>query len=133
MKHGFVMSRPCSFRCASYSILRPLTERPGTALATGLITGTQEATPSPVLGRVVSLIQVADALGQGAGILAAGLLSSLVSLTVLLNAQASCYLTCAIVAMVGFARKPPDPSAYVKAVAPLGRAHHHAGDRAYRQ
>lgn len=79
---------------------------PGTALATGLITGTQEAAPSPVLGRVVSLIQVAEALGQGAGILAAGLLSSLTSLTVLLNAQGGCYLTCAIVAMLGFDRKP---------------------------
>jgi MFS family permease len=82
---------------------------PGTALATGLITGTQEAAPSPVLGRVVSLIQVAEALGQGAGILAAGLLSSLTSLTVLLNAQGGCYLTCAMVAMIGFARKLPRP------------------------
>lgn len=82
---------------------------PGTALATGLITGTQEAAPSPVLGRVLSLIQVAEALGQGAGILAAGLLSSLTSLTVLLNAQGGCYLTCAIVAMIGFARKLPRP------------------------
>jgi MFS family permease len=78
---------------------------PGAAFATGLITGTQEATPSSVLGRVVSLVQVAQALGQGAGILAAGLLSSLMSLTVLLNAQAGCYLTCAVIAIVGFAPK----------------------------
>ena len=83
---------------------------PGTVLTTGLITGTQEAAPSPVLGRVLSLIQVAEALGQGAGILIAGLLSSLTSLTVLLDAQGGCYLTCAVVAMIGFPRKPPHPT-----------------------
>lgn len=76
---------------------------PATALVTGLLTGTQRASPHRVLGRVLSLIQVAEALGQGTGILIAGLLSSIVSLSVLLNAQASCYLACAVVAAVGFA------------------------------
>jgi MFS family permease len=76
---------------------------PATALVTGLLTGTQRASPRPVLGRVLSLIQVAQALGQGTGILLAGLLSSTVSLTVLLNVQASCYLACAVVAVLGFA------------------------------
>ena len=92
-----------------YVVLFIAVGAPGTALATGLITGTQQAAPPPVLGRVVSLIQVAEALGQGAGILAAGLLSSLTSLTVLLNAQAGCYLTCAMVALIGFARHVPRP------------------------
>ena len=71
--------------------------------ATGLLTGTQRASPRRVLGWVLSLIGVAQALGQGTGILLAGLLSSTVSLTVLLNLQASCYLACAVVAAVGFA------------------------------
>jgi predicted MFS family arabinose efflux permease len=79
---------------------------PGTALATGLITATHQTAPAPVLGRVLSLIQVGEALGQGVGILTAGLLSSLISLNVLLNAQAGCYVTCALIAMAGFARKP---------------------------
>jgi MFS family permease len=76
---------------------------PATALVTGLLTGTQRASPRHVLGRVLSLIQVAQALGQGTGILLAGLLSSTVSLTALLDIQASCYLACAVVAVVGFA------------------------------
>ena len=79
---------------------------PGTAVTTGLITATHQAAPASVRGRVLSLIQVAEALGQGVGILAAGFLTSLMSLTFLLNAQAGCYLTCAVVAMVGFARQP---------------------------
>jgi hypothetical protein len=69
----------------------------------GLLTATQRASPRHVLGRVLSLIQAAQALGQGTGILLAGLLSNTVSLTALLNIQASCYLTCAVVAVMGFA------------------------------
>jgi len=75
---------------------------PGAALIAGLLTGTQRTSPRGVLGRVLSLIQVAQALGQGTGILLAGLLSSTVSLAVLLNIQASCYLACAVVAVIGF-------------------------------
>jgi predicted MFS family arabinose efflux permease len=80
---------------------------PSTALVTGLLTGAQRASPPRVLGRVLSLIQVAQAVGQGTGILLAGLLSATVSLTVLLDAQASFYLACAIVAITGFARTAP--------------------------
>jgi hypothetical protein len=53
---------------------------------------------------VLSLLGVAQALGQATGILAAGLLSAITPLTVLLNAQAGCYLTCAIIAITGFDR-----------------------------
>jgi MFS family permease len=77
---------------------------PATALGTGLLTGTQAASPPAVRGRVLSLLQVAQALGQGVGILAAGLLAGRVSLGLLLNLQASCYLACAGVAVLGFAR-----------------------------
>ena len=80
---------------------------PATALATGLLTGTQAASPPSVRGRVLSLLQVAQALGQGVGILAAGLLAGRVSLGLALNFQASCYLACAGVAVIGFARPRP--------------------------
>ena len=75
---------------------------PATALSTGLITGTQQASPPRLRGRILSLVTVAQALGQAAGILAAGLLSAVTSLTVLLNAQAGCYLACALIAISGF-------------------------------
>jgi MFS family permease len=77
---------------------------PATALSTGLITGTQQATPPHLRGRVLSLIAVAQALGQGTGILAAGLLSTITPLTILLNAQAGCYLACALIAITSFSR-----------------------------
>jgi MFS family permease len=79
---------------------------PGTAIVTGLITGTQHAAPPRVRGRVLSLIQVSEALGQGAGILVAGLLGSSVALTLLLDGQASLYLACAIVAGTSFGAIP---------------------------
>jgi hypothetical protein len=52
-------------------------------------------------------VGVAQALGQATGILAAGLLSATIPLTVLLNAQAGCYFTCAIVAITSFDRRRP--------------------------
>ena len=79
---------------------------PATAVATGLITGTQRVSPVRVRGRVLSLLQVAEALGQGTGILVAGFLSSSVSLTLMLDGQASLYLACAIVAGVSFGVAP---------------------------
>lgn len=81
---------------------------PATALSSGLITGTQQASPRRLRGRVLSLLGVAEALGQATGILAAGLLSAITPLTVLLNAQAGCYLTCAIVAITRFDRHRPN-------------------------
>jgi predicted MFS family arabinose efflux permease len=90
---------------------------PATALVTGLLTGTQRASPHRVLGRVLSLIHVADAIGQGTGILAGGLLSGSISLTVLLNAQASCYLACGLVAITGFAAMAPPTRAEAPATA----------------
>lgn len=80
---------------------------PATALTAGLITGTQLASPALVLGRVLSLVNVAQALGQGIGIIAAGVLSSTLPLIVLLNAQAGCYLACAGIAILSFARREP--------------------------
>jgi MFS family permease len=79
---------------------------PATALSTGLITGTQQASPPGLRGRVLSLMTVAQALGQATGILAAGVLSAITPLTILLNAQAGCYLACALIATIGFDRPP---------------------------
>jgi MFS family permease len=79
---------------------------PATALDTGLITGTQHASPPHLRGRILGLLAVAQALGQATGIVAAGLLSAITPLAVLLNAQACCYLTCAIIAITGFERRP---------------------------
>jgi len=85
-----------------YAALFIVAGLPATAITTGLITGTQRATPARVRGRVLSLVQGTEALGQGTGILLAGLLSSSVSLTLMLDGQASLYLLCAIVAGASF-------------------------------
>lgn len=90
-----------------YVILFILVGIPATMLSTGLITGIQQTSPSHLLGRVLSLLAVAEALGQATGILAAGVLSNFVPLTALLNAQASCYLTCAIVGFALFQKRQP--------------------------
>ena len=78
---------------------------PATALGSGLITEAQSVSPPGRLGQVLSLNQVAEALGQGLGILAAGLLSNVITLTALLNVQAGCYLLCAPIALAGFSRR----------------------------
>lgn len=78
---------------------------PATVFSTGLITGTQRTGRPDVRGRILSLLSVSDALGQGAGILTAGLLSSVLPLTVLLNAQAGCYLACTAVALALFGKR----------------------------
>jgi MFS family permease len=87
-----------------YAVLFIVVGIPATALNAGLITGTQAASPPSMQGRVLGLIGVAEALGQGTGILAAGLLAAHVSLSALLNGQAACYLACAAIAAAGFAR-----------------------------
>jgi MFS family permease len=92
-----------------YAVLFILIGIPATLLGTGLTTGTQQASRPNLRGRILSLLNVAQTLGQATGILAAGALSSIVSLAVLLNIQAACYLTCAAVACGWFGRHPPRP------------------------
>jgi MFS family permease len=82
---------------------------PATLLGTGLTTGTQQASRPDLRGRILSLLNVAQTLGQAVGILAAGTLSSIISLAVLLNVQASCYLACAAIAFASFGRHRPPP------------------------
>lgn len=75
---------------------------PATVLETGLTTGTQRASRPELRGRTLSFIGVAEAAGQSIGILAAGVLSAALPLQVILNAQASCYAACAIIAGTTF-------------------------------
>jgi MFS family permease len=82
---------------------------PATLLGTGLTTGTQRTSRPHLRGRILSLLNVAQTLGQATGILAAGTLSGITSLAVLLNVQASCYLTCAAIAFASFARHQLSP------------------------
>ncbi len=76
---------------------------PGTILTTGLTTAIQQASPPELRGRTLSLLGVAQAIGQAIGILAAGVLSSTLPLGALLNAQAGCYAACAGIAWFTFA------------------------------
>jgi len=110
-----------------YAALFVVVGVPATAITTGLITGTQRATPPHVRGRVLSLIQVTEALGQGTGILLAGLLGSSVSLTLMLDGQATLYLTCAVVAAAGFGvvrSGNRGPAAYVLGASDSSTSHH---------
>jgi MFS family permease len=78
---------------------------PGTMLTTGLTTAIQQASPPGLRGRTLSLLGVAQAIGQAIGILAAGVLSSTLPLGGLLNAQAGCYAACAVIGWAMFARR----------------------------
>ncbi len=101
-----------------YVTLFILVGMPATMLSTGLITGIQQTSAPHLLGRILSLFTVAQALGQAIGILAAGVLGSFMPLAALLNVQASCYLTCAIVALALFEKRqlkePRPPSRHVR-------------------
>jgi len=113
---------------------------PATMLSTGLTTATQQASPPQLRGRTLSLLSVAQAVGQALGILAAGLLSSAIPLAILLNAQASCYATCAGIAAATFAAasrrgpacpedSPPVGGSHPGALLERDRAHGRAGTR----
>jgi MFS family permease len=84
---------------------------PATMLTAGLTTGTQQASRPELRGRTLSFIAVASAIGQAIGILAAGVLSSVLPLEVILNAQATCYAACAAIAAAAFAVAPRTHSA----------------------
>lgn len=79
---------------------------PATLLQTGLASASQQSSPPHLLGRVLSLVAVAEALGQAMGILIVGILSSTVTLELLLNAQAGCYAVCALIAYSSLAVAP---------------------------
>jgi predicted MFS family arabinose efflux permease len=72
---------------------------PGAALQIGVTTSVQRASPPEILGRVAGVLNASDAAGTAAGSLVVGLLVDRVQLTVLLNAQASVYLLCGVLAL----------------------------------
>lgn len=81
---------------------------PATALESGLTTAGQQASPAGLRGRTLSLLAVAQAIGQGVGILTAGILSSALALGIILNAQAGCYAACAVIAAVALGPRRAD-------------------------
>ena len=101
---------------------------PAALITTGLTTGTQQQSRPPLRGRILSLLSVAQALGQATGILAAGALSSVLPLALLLNAQAGCYALCAVIVWIAFR-----PSlAGTAEPAPARRSSHPPADEKYR-
>ncbi len=89
-----------------YVVLFIVVGVPATMVSTGLTTGTQQASPAEVRGRTLSFLGVAQSVGQALGILAAGLLSGVLGLELILNVQAACYAACAVIAFTAFAAAP---------------------------
>lgn len=74
---------------------------PGIAQLSGLISRLQEATAEGERGRVFAAFGAAFALGQAAGMLAAGNLGDRLGAVPLLNVQALCYLAGGVAALAG--------------------------------
>ena len=74
---------------------------PGIAMLSGLITSLQQATADGERGRVFAAFGAAFALGQGVGIVAAGILGDRFGAVPLLNAQAVCYVVGGVAALIG--------------------------------
>ncbi|MEM9651180.1 MAG: MFS transporter [Actinomycetota bacterium] len=81
-----------------YVLLFAVSGLPGAALAVGLFTTVQTAAPPQTLGRIVGLMSAGEAIGVTTGSIVAGLLVDRISLSVLLNAQATVYLTAGVLA-----------------------------------
>jgi MFS family permease len=75
-----------------YWILFTLVGTPGVLLMTGMISHTQLAAGEHERGRAFALLGLAGNAGQAAGIVAAGLLTGLLGLSAVLDAQALLYL-----------------------------------------
>ncbi len=72
---------------------------PSIALVTGLLSALQQATLDTERGRVLAAAGAAMAVGQGAGIVAAGVLGDRLGVVTLLNGQAALYLLGGLVAL----------------------------------
>jgi predicted MFS family arabinose efflux permease len=82
-----------------YVALFALSGIPGSALAVGIVTTVQIASPPAVLGRVVGVMRSVESIGQAAAAIVTGVLVDAVPLTTLLDAQASVYLVCGLLAL----------------------------------
>jgi MFS family permease len=76
---------------------------PGIAMLSGLTSSLQQATTDGERGRVFAAFGAASALGQAAGMVAAGILGDRLGTVPLLNVQAICYLAGGMVALLGIA------------------------------
>jgi predicted MFS family arabinose efflux permease len=76
---------------------------PSVAMDSGLISSLQHATADGERGGVFAAFGAAFALGQAAGIVAAGILGDRLGAVPLLNAQALCYLVGGVAALAGLA------------------------------
>jgi len=90
---------------------------PAVATATGEITLVQTVTPRAALGRVIAAVQTLSGAAQGVGLLLAGLIASSVGTVHVLDAQATLYLLCGVLALVflggarGGREAVPEPAA----------------------
>jgi MFS family permease len=73
---------------------------PAVATATGEITLVQTVTPRATLGRVIAAVTTLSGAAQGVGLLLAGLVAESVGTVRVLDAQASLYLLCGVLALV---------------------------------
>ena len=73
---------------------------PGVATETGEITLVQTVTPRAALGRVIAAVRTISGAAQGVGLLVAGLIAASVGTVHVLDAQASLYLLCGVLALV---------------------------------
>jgi cyanate permease len=77
----------------------------------------QTVTPRAALGRVIAAVQTLSGAAQGVGLLLAGLIASSVGTVHVLDAQASLYLLCGVLALVflggarGGREAVPEPAA----------------------
>ena len=78
---------------------------PSIALVTGLLSALQQATLDTERGRVLAAAGAAIAVGQGAGIVAAGVLGDRLGVVTLLNGQAALYLPGGLVALAWLAER----------------------------
>jgi MFS family permease len=83
-----------------YVVLFALSGIPGAALTVGLFTTIQTHTPRPTVGRVVGLLGTSESVGVAVGSIIAGALVDQISLTPILNGQATIYLTAGALALL---------------------------------
>lgn len=83
-----------------YVLLFSVSGIPGAAVAVGLFTTVQTASPPHALGRVTGIMAAGEAIGITTGSIIAGLLVDHVKLNTLLNVQAAIYLSAGLIAYV---------------------------------
>jgi len=81
-----------------YVVLFALSGIPGSALAVGVVTTVQTHSPPAVLGRVVGVMRSVESIGQAGAAILTGVLVDAIPLRTLLDAQATVYIVCGLLA-----------------------------------